>query len=226
MRKTIYQTEILDVLQAAKRVCITYWGPLLISVIVIFGMNWHFRQFDHASLQYMAGERTEMFHHLAGWLSKYLDFIPGILLPAFIVWIIGYLMKKRTCRIVAIAFLSASILAGIIGNIMRTSAGRPRPHTELTDGFYGPSFSGDYHSFCSCHAITLAAAAITIAIAVPRLKTPMIILTIALAWARIYLHRHYPSDAFLGMALGIVFGIIFGMGARRVLRKEPEILEN
>jgi undecaprenyl-diphosphatase len=65
----------------------------------------------------------------------------------------------------------------------------------------------DRYSCPSGHCMTLAAAAIPIAWVHPSLTPVILLFGLLLAWTRLALGHHYPSDILVGTALGVTSGI-------------------
>jgi undecaprenyl-diphosphatase len=84
---------------------------------------------------------------------------------------------------------------------------RPHVHTLVT--------RPHSHSFPSGHATTSFACATVLALAVPRLRVPLLLLAAAIAWSRVYVGVHYPLD----MLAGAVLGAGIGFGVFRALRR-------
>ncbi len=69
-------------------------------------------------------------------------------------------------------------------------------------------------SFPSAHAAMSAAAVLVLAEAVPAARLPLRVASLAMAWSRVHLGVHHPSDVVAGYALGTATGL----AARRLLR--------
>jgi membrane-associated phospholipid phosphatase len=159
-------------------------------------------------------------HPLAWDLGTFGDY-PTYNLPlALLIWIYGAVTKSSTWRRIAlVAFLGAS-LAGLFDDFFRLTLGRPRPdtlsHTELSDGFYGPSyaFRGGFQSFPSGHAASTFGTAVALLLTEWRLGLVTTVIACGVVWARMELDRHYPSDVAVGSIIGIYFGLIVGYGAK------------
>ncbi|MFZ5806526.1 MAG: phosphatase PAP2 family protein [Verrucomicrobiota bacterium] len=143
------------------------------------------------------------------------DFYTGTLILGAILWFIGFFRKKDLWKKTAIACVLAAAFAGILVNCFRLTLGRPRPSSEIADGFYGLQKSYAYHSFPSGHAATAFGTATTIAVALPPLGVPAVVAATGVVAARVSLKRHYVSDILVGGFVGICFGVAFGCAAKK-----------
>ena len=80
---------------------------------------------------------------------------------------------------------------------------RPRPdHPDAPRSIDAPTTS----SFPSSHAAMSAAAALALGQAVPGARLPLRVAALAMAYSRVHLGVHHPSDVVAGFALGSVTG--------------------
>lgn len=127
-----------------------------------------------------------------------------------IIWIAaGVLMlffrKTRAAGIILLAALAAVFLTGDV--LLKHIVNRPRPFTVNTDIVLllkEPSGA----SFPSTHS-GLAAAATTVLLAKKRaIGFVALALTVCIAFSRLYLYFHYPTDVICGLLLGTLCGLI------------------
>lgn len=174
---------------------------------------------------------------LAQFLSFWGDWPTGTLLFCAVTLAIGIWRNSRKLQALALAVLFASSIAGIGANTIRLSAGRPRPHVQKPDGFYGPfavmrferkedgswwekinhyaHSANRYQSFPSGHSATAMGTATAALIACPPVGVPLAIFAVGVCWSRMSLQRHYIGDVVVGSAFGVIAGICFGLSARR-----------
>ncbi|TLS39030.1 phosphatase PAP2 family protein [Pseudalkalibacillus caeni] len=109
----------------------------------------------------------------------------------------------------AIGYQSAAALAAshIPVQLLKRKYPRNRPYTVLPDTKIEVAPLKDY-SFPSGHTTAVFSVVTPFIISIPSLSTPFLILAFAVAFSRIYLGHHYPSDVVAGMILGTAFGIL------------------
>ncbi|MBM3861732.1 MAG: phosphatase PAP2 family protein [Verrucomicrobia bacterium] len=145
------------------------------------------------------------------------DFPRGWLLLIVVLGVLGWVLKQRTWRVVALAALLAGLLAGAQCHSISSLTGRPRPSAAMADRLHGPTLSRTYKSFPSGHTTCAFAVATTLAVSLPVLGVPCLPLAALVGWSRIAGTSHYPSDVWAGMWLGLINGLIIGLAARRFL---------
>lgn len=128
------------------------------------------------------------------------------------------LLFVKKLRPVGILVLSALLLTFVSGElIIKNLVCRPRPFYENSDlQLIVPPPSG--FSFPSSHASTSFAAATVIFMFSKKLGAVGFILAFLVAFSRLYLYVHYPSDVICGMILGIFWGIIVVSLYRKLFR--------
>lgn len=127
------------------------------------------------------------------------------------VWILLALclLMKKTARKTGVVLAVALILSFIINNlILKNLVQRPRPY-EVIEGLV-PLINGlrDY-SFPSGHAgVSFAAAFVILKSRLPYIRIPALILAILIAFSRLYLGVHYPTDVAAGIISGLIISYI------------------
>ncbi len=137
------------------------------------------------------------------------------LIPGLGLFFIGLRKNRNVLARFGLALLLASSTAGFTTNMLRNSLGRPRPMAKLPDGLYGPSLKYQLHGSPSGHAGAAFGAATFVAVALPPLGIPAIGLAGGIAWSRVYLRAHHPTDVAFGAYFGVWAGIGFGLIYRR-----------
>ena len=152
-----------------------------------------------------------LFCYLNGWGSPFFDYLnffisflgEGIaLLIVFIGW---YLLCRKRVVLWGIGSLAVS---GIISRILKEVFARPRPLAILTTVHtFGYSFKSC--SFPSGHATTIFAAATILSFSYKRFAPLFYLFAFAVAYSRIYLGLHWPSDLIVGGAIGYSVSKLF-----------------
>lgn len=140
---------------------------------------------------------------------------------AGLVWValapfVAYLAKRNglfATALTALCVWSADLLA--LG--LKAATGRPRPFETIpqADPLIGATVG---QSMPSGHAATSFAGAVLLSYLLPRSAPYMFLLAAAIAFSRIYVGVHYPSDVVAGAALGAAVGLA-GVGLLRLLRR-------
>lgn len=152
---------------------------------------------------------------LAQELSYWGDFWPGTVVVCVGFFTVGLFWRKGKLRQVGMAAILAAAMAGLTADAFKYTLGRPRPSTGLEDGLYGMQMDVDYHSFPSGHTATAMGTVTVISVVYPIVALPALVAGGGVAWSRMALNRHWPSDIWVGLMLGVGFGGIFGLVVRR-----------
>jgi len=124
------------------------------------------------------------------------------------VWIaLGIILLSRPkWRHAGVTLLLSLLLAHLLGNILlKPLVARPRPFVIYPQIVLKIPKLMEY-SFPSGHSITGFAAAFGIPKKFPVLKKCAVILACAIAFSRLYLFMHFPTDVLAGAILGILIG--------------------
>ncbi len=118
--------------------------------------------------------------------------------------------------------MGLSLLTGfIIGNIiLKNVVARIRPYDLNTDIELLVNKLSDF-SFPSGHTLASFEAATAIIIHDRKIGIPAIILAVLIAFSRIYLYVHYPTDVLAGMILGIIFAIFACFLVHKIYDRKP-----
>jgi undecaprenyl-diphosphatase len=119
--------------------------------------------------------------------------------------------RPRIFVLVAIADLAASVAANVLQRLFE----RRRPDVSRLLAL------PHSHSFPSGHASTSFACATVLALLEPRLRVPALLLAAAVAFSRLYVGVHYPTDVIAGAALGTATGLLTSAAARRRSPRAP-----
>lgn len=117
------------------------------------------------------------------------------------------LMITKKYRRVGFTMALSLLMCLIFGNLLlKNIVARPRPFTQ------DPGFSllippPQDHSFPSGHSFASFSAATVLAKRIRKTAPYVIILAVLIAFSRLYLYVHFPSDVLCGSALGIIAGL-------------------
>lgn len=120
------------------------------------------------------------------------------------------------------AFIFYSVAAtGLLAIAFKWSLGRARPKLYEQVGpvrFDFLAFDGTYTSFPSGHSTTVAALATALAFIFPAYRWLIVVAAFWLAFSRVMVGAHYPSDVIAGTLLGVTFTFftVRAMARRRV----------
>jgi undecaprenyl-diphosphatase len=118
--------------------------------------------------------------------------------------------------------LLAIVVPLVAGEVVKWTAGRGRPFVGGQANAYNfiPFVGTEAHaSFPSAHAITAFALAFAVAAIWPRLRGLMIAYALMIAFTRLVLLAHHPSDVVAGATIGVVgfLGVRYWFAARGLL---------
>lgn len=126
-----------------------------------------------------------------------------------IIWIIAAVLllifkkSRKTGFSVALALITGLIIGNLI---LKNLVGRIRPY-EFNEGVEILVARLSDYSFPSGHTLASFEAATVLLIRDKRLGIPALVLAVAIAFSRLYLYVHYPTDVLAGIILGVLIGI-------------------
>ena len=132
-----------------------------------------------------------------------------VFVAALLLWMI--IRGKRNVRLAAILLIITIVISDqLSSSIVKYWFERPRPCRTLQDVHLLVS-CGSGFSFPSSHAVNNFAGAILLAFFIPRGKWWFFGFATVIAFSRVYIGVHYPSDVIGGGVIGLICGgcIIF-----------------
>jgi undecaprenyl-diphosphatase len=141
--------------------------------------------------------------------------VPLIVLWLFLFWRAG--KKGRTVALLTILVIAAS--DQISAHLLKPLFSRTRPPYALESVRLLVDTTRSF-SFPSVHASNAFAVAAFVSSFYPRTKIALYILAALLAYSRVYVGVHFPSDVLGGAALGLVLGFSGAIAAQRFFHIE------
>ena len=144
--------------------------------------------------------------------------IPGNYGQMWIVLGIVLLVFKKTRKCGVTVILSYLMVFGLGQYVLKDLIARPRPcHIDQTIELLISRPSS--YSCPSTHSGWAFAAAISITLFNKKFGIPVIIFSSLVAFSRLYLFVHFPSDVLFGVILGIVFAILSKYIVNKIIKK-------
>ena len=122
----------------------------------------------------------------------------------FMIGVLLLFSKKREDKMLGIFVIAGLTISYYIVGLLKILVARPRPFVALTNVILlGPAEKSP--SFPSSHAVT---AFITASLLASRFKKYVLFYLLAsvVAFSRVYIGVHYPSDVLAGAVIGILIG--------------------
>ena len=163
--------------------------------------------------------------------SGFLDFIMPIITVFgdagifWIAWAVLLLLFPRTRKTglgMGIALLMGVVICNII---LKPAVARPRPYDMQEElGVMIKLLVDRQHdfSFPSGHTIASFEASVVLLRNSKKMGIPAFILAILIAFSRMYLYVHYPTDVIVSVILGTAFAFIGDAVAKRIPLPEPK----
>ena len=139
-------------------------------------------------------------------------------------------MITKKYRKTGIGMMLALMMGLVVCNIwMKPTIARIRPYDFQMEYFMKeiPLLAGAMHdfSFPSGHTIASFEAAVVIALNHKKMGTAALILAVLIAFSRLYLYVHYPTDVIFSVFLGTAFAFLGNYLAGKIMNKLPEKLK-
>lgn len=170
--------------------------------------------------------------------TPFLDFIMpcitflgsgGIIWIASAIMLIVFRKSRKAGAAVIISLITGLVLSTLI---LKNIVGRERPF-NMPDALLNADSlligvpSGVF-SFPSGHAVSSFSAATVMFIYDKKIGTPAIVLATFIAFSRLYLYVHFPTDILAGMILGTLFALaaVFIVNKAEVKLNEKKLSDN
>lgn len=140
----------------------------------------------------------------------------GMLFVSLLVWA----LRRAALRPLLALTGAIPIADGIGARVLRPTFARTRPCYALShDAVHWLSPAANVGSLPSLHAANLFAMAFVVARSDRRLAVPAYLTAVAVAWSRVYVGAHWPSDVLAGAVWGTLAGAISWILVRRALER-------
>ena len=222
------RTDIADYFRTWIAVFRDHRRAVLLAALLLVLLGIALMPYDHSVRHSIQESVRPDLKQMAHYFRKWGDFRDTVTVTVLIT-LAGWIFKRRSWRRLAVAFFLSASLAGIGVNILRFTTGRPRPHVEAPDGFYGPFMIFKprderpgrakiyaMQSFPSGHSGTSGGAAAMLMIAAPPVGIPMMFSAGGVIWSSLYQDKHYLTDVSIGTGIGLIFGTLGGLTYRRM----------
>lgn len=139
-------------------------------------------------------------------------------------------MITKKYRKTGIGMMLALMMGLLLCNIwLKPTVARIRPYDFQMEYFSKEIqlLAGGMHdfSFPSGHTIASFEAAVVIVLNNKKLGIPAMILAVLIAFSRLYLYLHYPTDVIFSVILGSALAFLSNFLAQKVMNKLPEKLK-
>ena len=139
-------------------------------------------------------------------------------------------MITKKYRKTGIGMMLALMMGLLLCNIwLKPTIARIRPYDFQMEYFSKEIqlLAGGMHdfSFPSGHTIASFEAAVVIALNSKKLGIPAMILAVLIAFSRLYLYLHYPTDVIFSVVLGSALAFLGNYLAQKIMDKLPEKLK-
>lgn len=135
-----------------------------------------------------------------------LNKMPVALVLVGILWVLLLTKSSRHGRIAALLLLPAIVVGDQLNSaFLKYIIERPRPCLELANVHLLVGCGSGY-SFPSSHAVNNFSAAIVLAYFLPRWSWAFFSFAALIAFSRVYVGVHYPSDVVAGAVIGLAIG--------------------
>jgi membrane-associated phospholipid phosphatase len=150
---------------------------------------------------------------LAVFISRYADW-PFLILYAVLIFAGAFVFTNNRLMAVALAMGISCGICGTTATAIRSLSGRTRPSAHEAQGWYGAFHNSqclignhDYNSFPSGHVGAVVGFAVPLLLGTRRGRFPAVLLSLAVAWSRLFLRCHHFSDVVVAAVIGVIGGV-------------------
>lgn len=176
--------------------------------------------------------------HFSNWVQHNYELVRAItdygLYPFYAVFLgmllYGVVRHETWFRLMALAYVMAQLLGSVaLVRVMKMAFGRSRPDATPLPGFesqwIGFTWDPKFHSFPSGHTADIVTSAVFMALIVraPWAVGVFVVWALFLAFTRLALAKHYPTDALAGAAIALLacYVVVRGWLYPRLERPPP-----
>jgi undecaprenyl-diphosphatase len=158
------------------------------------------------------------------WLEDPVTLLAKLAVPAFAVVAVGLWLLARPYgpalwkRASASALVAAAV-AMLTNQVVSHAWERPRPYTAHPGADHLLAPASPDPSFPSDHAAAAFAIAVAVLLLSRRVGLPLLALAAFVAFSRVALGVHYPTDVLAGAAIGSVAAILVGTAGARWIER-------
>ena len=150
-------------------------------------------------------------------------------------FLIAYFLSKskiknkfiQNLKIFFIFLFTATLLTGVLTQILKHIIGRPRPNYSSENSFFGFeffSFESSLHSFPSGHTSTIFIVALALSMLTPKIKIYYIFFALIVGFSRVIVGAHFLTDVIGGIVIAFV-GIKLTLLIFKKFKIESKIFE-
>lgn len=177
-------------------------GALIRFVIGAIGTVVVWLIVDGRMLAWAEGVQSDLTRDAIRVVNRFGGGMNPVLIVAFFL-VAGVAYRERRWVSYAIAMGISGLMAGILAQIVKHLVGRARPELWLGPAHYAPGSSTSFPSGHTVGAFALAGVLVFASRSWP-LRVIAFLLALAVGLSRIFAFRHWSSDVFASMTLGLV----------------------
>lgn len=147
------------------------------------------------------------------YVTDKMNFMGAIIVAAALIWVLG----KRQDRIGLVVLIALVLLADFASNQLKHLIMRERP-CNVIEGTRLLVGCAKSFSMPSSHATNIFAAMVFLTARYRKLWPAFIFMAVLVAYSRVYVGVHYPTDVLFGAALGTMMALLFYSAERGYLR--------